>query len=330
MRSGFASADPGPDQDPARSSGGDLQDWDAYLDSCRDEDEPPGPDEEYLDPEHPAVPWDADLAAICAETRQIAAEQSADDERLAARSDLAAVAALTARLRGRRGPGQPGSARRVPGESASPAGGFGAGQCLDLAPGGSVLHGVAEKIVDGGRLGEVTEDELIGLLAAADRVEASACYLKHAVAAELIRRRPAEGCETAGPARLPQAWDEFAGDELRWALAETRPAADAMLDLAHTLEARLPGTREAFRSGTLRGSKAEIIARATAVLDPAEARAAENLVLGRAGTLSPGGLRAAIARAVLEVAPGKARKRREQAARDARVERWPEDSGAPT
>ena len=90
---------------------------------------------------------------------------------------------------------------------------------------------------------------------------------------------------------------------------------------------RLPGTREAFRSGVLRRSKAEIIARAAAVLDAAEARAAEALVLGRAGTLSPGGLRAAIARAVLQVAPGKARRRREKAARDARVERWPEDSG---
>jgi hypothetical protein len=100
-----------------------------------------------------------------------------------------------------------------------------------------------------------------------------------------------------------------------------------MLGLAHHLEARLPGTREAFRSGTLRWSKAEVIARATAVLDPAGARAAEDLVLGRAGRLSPGALRAAIARAVLQVAPGKARQRREKAARDARVERWPEDSG---
>ena len=50
-------------------------------------------------------------------------------------------------------------------------------------------------------------------------------------------------------------------------------------------------------------------------------------MLGRAGRLSPGGLRAAIARAVMQVAPDKARKRREDAARDARVERWPEDSG---
>ena len=55
--------------------------------------------------------------------------------------------------------------------------------------------------------------------------------------------------------------------------------------------------------------------------------AAEAKVLDRAGRLTPGGLRAAIARAVMEVAPEKARERRETAAKDARVERWLEDSG---
>ncbi len=74
-------------------------------------------------------------------------------------------------------------------------------------------------------------------------------------------------------------------------------------------------------------SKAGIILRATQFLDEAEAAAAEAKVLGRAGRLTPGGLRAAIARAVIEVAPAKARTRREEAARDARVERWSEDSG---
>ena len=73
--------------------------------------------------------------------------------------------------------------------------------------------------------------------------------------------------------------------------------------------------------------KAAIILRATQFLDPAEAAAAEAKVLGRAGRLTPPSLRAAIARAVMQVAPGKARTRREQAARDARVERWAEDSG---
>ena len=63
------------------------------------------------------------------------------------------------------------------------------------------------------------------------------------------------------------------------------------------------------------------------LLDPGEARAAEEKVLGRAGRLTPGGLRSAIARAVMEVAPDKARKRREDAEKDARVQRWAEDSG---
>jgi len=126
---------------------------------------------------------------------------------------------------------------------------------------------------------------------------------------------------------MPAGWDEFTVTELASVLGESRGAAEGLLDLAYVLEVKLPGTRAAFRDGTLRQSKAEIIARATTVLGPAEARAAEALVLGRAGRLTPGGLRAAIARAVMEVAPGKARKRREQAARDARVQRWAEDSG---
>jgi hypothetical protein len=79
--------------------------------------------------------------------------------------------------------------------------------------------------------------------------------------------------------------------------------------------------------GTITRYKAELIARATSLLDDAEAAAAEQEVLDRAGRLTPGGLRAAIARAVMEVAPKKAKERRETAAKDARVERWAEDSG---
>ena len=115
--------------------------------------------------------------------------------------------------------------------------------------------------------------------------------------------------------RWPRSW------------GESRAAAEDMLSLAQELEVNLPGTRAAFRAGILGQRKAAIIASATAVLDPGEARAAEALVLGRAGTLTPPGLRAAIARAVMEVAPGKARQRREDAAKRTRVERWAEGSG---
>ena len=110
-------------------------------------------------------------------------------------------------------------------------------------------------------------------------------------------------------------------------LGESRGVAEDMLWLADALEVSLPGTRAAFRSGIVSQRKAMVMSEATGLLDPAQARAAEALVLGQAGSLTPPGLRAAITRAVIAVAPGKAKKRREQAAAKTRVERWAEGSG---
>ncbi len=159
----------------------DPADWEAWL-----AQEPVElPDDEDADPEDSDLPWDEDLAAIEAETARVTAERAADAA-YAARAETAelagAVAAAEARKRGPRGPGLPGSADRIPGGSSGPAGGFGAGQCLDTAPGSAALHGFAEAAVDTGRLGEASEDEVIGLLCAADRAEAAAAYLKHAAA----------------------------------------------------------------------------------------------------------------------------------------------------
>ena len=71
--------------------------------------------------------------------------------------------------------------------------------------------------------------------------------------------------------------------ELGAALALSAGDAEEVLGLAAALEVSLPGTRAAFRSGVLTREKALIIAGATVLLDPAEARAAEAMVLGRAG-----------------------------------------------
>ena len=170
-------------------------------------------------------------------------------------------------------------------------------------------------------------DELLGVLRAWDRMASHATARKFAAVAELMRRRPTPGTAIEGPARMPAECDEFTACELVTVLALSRWDADGMLSFAYDLAVRLPGTRAAFLDGVVNQEKAEIIARATAVLTPEEARAAEALVLGRAGRLTPSGLRVAIARAVIEVAPDKARKRREKAAKEARVERWAEVSG---
>jgi Domain of unknown function (DUF222) len=187
---------------------------------------------------------------------------------------------------------------------------------FDVLPGCAGLAVAADAAAgEDGRFGGVSEAELAGVLCGWDRVEAHAAARKLAVSAELARRNPAP----------PDA--EFTADQVAYALAESRGRADTLVDLAQTLHTRLPGTAAALDDGTISRYKAEIIARATALLDDAGARAAEAKVLDRAGRLTPGGLRAAIAHAVMEVVPEKARQRWEAAAKDARVERWAEDSG---
>ena len=205
---------------------------------------------------------------------------------------------------------------------------FGSGAVLDVMPGCPELALFADAAAgaDDGYAG-ACDDELTGAVRAWDRVEAHAAARKLAAIAEQVRRHPEPGCAPEGAGRVPAGWDEFTADELALALAESRGRAEDLLTFAVRLAGRLPGTAAALRAGVIGRGKAEIIAWATALLDPAEARAAEALVLGRAGRLTPGGLRAAIARAVIQVAPEKARKRREAAAKDARVQRWAEDSG---
>ena len=283
-------ADPGWDEDLAWLDRDPERD--CWLDRAREHDEPPG-EEEYED--HAPL-----TAEELAEIREAVADEL-----------LAVEAAST----GRRGPGQPGSARVFPGESSGRAAAFGPGMVFDVLPGCAQLAVAADAAAGDDEFAGVSEAELIGVMCAWDRVEAHAAARKLAVIAELDRRNPEPGDA------------EFTADQIANALGESRFRADELTGTAGHLHTCLPGTRAALRDGTVSLGKARIIAAATGLLDPGEAAAAEAGVLDRAGRLTPGSLRAAIARAVLEAAPEKARKRRETAARSARVERWAEDSG---
>ena len=187
---------------------------------------------------------------------------------------------------------------------------------LDVLPGCAGLAVAADAAAgDDGRFGGVSEAELVGVMCGWDRVEAHAHARKLAAIAELARRNPGE---------LDQ---EFTGDQVAYALGESRARADSLIGMAQALPARLPGTMAGLEDGTVSRYKAEIIAGATVLLEDEEARAAEAEVLDRAARLTPAGLRAAIARAVIKAAPEKAKERRETAARNARVERWLQDTG---
>ena len=345
-----------------------------------------------------------DADAVIAEAREISAAE-ARDAAYAARMVFDGGFGAVGAAPGCRGPGNPGSAASFPGEHASPAAGFGSGFALDTAPGCLALAEFAATAAgEDDRYPGASDDEVVGVICALDRVEAHVAARKLAAVAEFIRRRPArdddpqdrarsraqdpgkgsprsatqvpakaaskdqgkggadksapqghaedpgktapQGAGKGGPEKgaaqdpakdggtgtvaggMPsQGWDEFAVRELAWALAESQDAAADLMAIAYQLEGQLPGTRAALRDGRIRLSKATAIARATQFLNEKEAAAAEDMVLGRAGQLTPPGLRAAIGRAVMEVAPKKARKRREEAAKQTRVERWAEHSG---
>jgi hypothetical protein len=212
--------------------------------------------------------------------------------------------------------------------AAGPRGGFGSGGGLDTALPGVALAAFTEEVTGpDGRCAGTSDDELIGVLRAWDRLASWAAGRKLAVIAELIRRRPGPGCGPADPAAMPAGWGKFCGDELAAATGTSGQAADKTLTLAHDLAARLPGTARALCEGIIDLYKARIIAEATRVLDPDGAAAAEMLVLAGVAGKTPGQLRAAAARAVAQVDPAAARARREKAERDTRVELWREDAG---
>jgi Domain of unknown function (DUF222) len=342
-----APRDPGQDGDPPGTPAGSgdrpslgspgwrlvpqRPDWDeAWLAAPADDDEYPGDPDEYEDPDSAPPPGldDAELEALLAAAAEVTAERAQAADQAARLGHTAVLAAMGAVSAGRRGPGMPGSADTVPGEDPSPAAGFGSGQPLDVAPGCATLGSFLETAAgDDDRYTGASDDELVGVICAQDRVEANASACKHAAIAELIRRRPAPDAAVEGPAQMPEQWHEFTGRELGAVLGVSARDAEEMLDLSWQLEVSLPGTRAAFRAGILSRDKAAIIASATALLDPEEARRAEAMVLGRAGSLTRPGLRAAIRLAVMAVNPDKAKKRREHAAKLTRVERWSELSG---
>ena len=191
-------AAPGWDDDPAWSRPDPMtaEELEASLDRLCELDEPP--EEEDWEDFAPLTPYE--LAEI---------HEAAGDELLA----------VEAAATGRRGPGQPGSARVFPGESSSPAAGFGPGLPLDVLPGCAGLALAADAAGADGFAG-VSDAELIGVLCAWDRIESHAAARKLAAIAEVGRRNPE-----------PQD-AEFAADQLACALGESRNRAYELLDMA--------------------------------------------------------------------------------------------------
>jgi hypothetical protein len=218
----------------------------------------------------------------------------------------------------------------VPGVFTGPAAGFGQGRCLDDAVPETGLAMLADEVSGADRsFADVTDDQLLGVLSARRRLEARQAWELMMAIAEFIRRRPGPGCPLEGPERMPRVWAEDAAGELRAQLHLTLGDADALLGLAHDLMVKLPLTSASLRDGVIDLAKARLIWFRCLPLSAEEARNAEAIVFGcpDVGQMTYGMLRDRIARAVIEVNPQAAVRRREEGARHRRVEVRAEDSG---
>ena len=205
-------------------------------------------------------------------------------------------------------------------EGPSPGAPFADGGWADALAPDPVLATLVDLVQRDG-LARLDDDQLTGVLQAANRLAAWAASVRVAAVSGLAGRRESSARESGD-------WRPFdhVDDEVAVALTLTRRSAGRLLDLALGLD-RLPLTRAALAAGVIDERRAEVIAEEVAGLDDEHAAAVEKLIIGRAPGLTSGQLRALARRAVLSADPAAARRRKEKALQDARVELFPETSG---
>lgn len=183
--------------------------------------------------------------------------------------------------------------------------------------------------------------ELAAVLAAVDRsrvnghdlvtvVEARARLVAHLQAELLADVAQVAHCPPGGPdapvSRTPGV-QEYAADEVGFALAWTRRAARSHLDLALDVVERLPRLYAAMAAGDLDLAKVRVIADAVAVVDDPTARAVVDQVVPVAPRLTTGALRVRLQRLVVSVDPDAARRRQERGVAGRRVVCEPNHDG---
>src|ERR1700749_3657869 len=179
-----------------------------------------------------------------------------------------------------------------PGPPGSGAGSSSGGSLGTRSPGG-FLAGLVDAANRAGGLAGLSDDELVGVMRAWQRLRSWSSSGLMASAAELARRRPADRTPPAAPGRFPEQISEFAVDEVAAALTVTGRAADTLFATALDLETRLPVTARALHEGLIDEPRARLIAEATRILTGDQAGQVESLVFPEAAGQTTGQLRAA-------------------------------------
>ena len=200
------------------------------------------------------------------------------------------------------------------------------GRSDTMAP-GALLATVLDAVVGegGSGLAALADDQLIGIISAARRMESRTAWTLMAALAELARRRPASG----DPGDRGQyGFSEFAPDEVAAELRLSVQSAAGQMMYAVAVADRLPCSFAALAAGQIHPVHLRIIDDETRILSPELAAQADEILAEKARSATFGELRYAARRLVLKLDPDAARRRKEDAAKhEAEVRRFREDSG---
>jgi hypothetical protein len=205
----------------------------------------------------------------------------------------------------------------LPAEQVTLAGFAQGGEADTMTPGpllATVVHTVTGQ--DGAGLAGCSDDQLMGIISASQRMESNAAWTRLAAIAEFAARHPGASLE-----------DEFAADELACELHLTPLSAAQQMDYADTVARRLPKTFAALAAGRIHPVHLRIIEDETSILTDQDAAQADQVLAEAAPGKTFGELRSAAHKLVLQLDPEAVRKRKEAARREAHVRRFREDSG---
>jgi len=201
------------------------------------------------------------------------------------------------------------------------AAGFAEGGTADVMAPGPVLAGLVATVTgtDGAVLAALTDEEVLGVLGAVQRLAALAAWGELVTLAEFTRRRPGAATGSVG-ARV-------AAEEAAWKTGESWARMLDQAALGATAAARLPQTLASLQQGLVSEYKVKIIEAQTADLSAEDAAKADVMLAAAGQVKNPGGLRDFARRQVARLDPDAAARKKERARKDAYVRAFQEDSG---
>ena len=192
--------------------------------------------------------------------------------------------------------------------------GFGQNGRADTMAPGPLLAMVLDTVAgpDGAGLAGLSDDQLVGFLSGARRMESRLAWAKMAALGEFASR----------PRR-----EDFAADEIAAAFNLSWLSAAEEIGYAQAVARRLPVTFAALAAGKIDPVHVKIIEDRTSILSDEDAALADEILAGAAQAKTYAELRRAASRLVLRLDPEAVRKSKEKARREARVRAFREESG---